>query len=161
MVVGSGKSGSPCARMHWANASAARFWAAVSVRGWPAFGKYDLHACRAAWNAGDCGFNPLPLRSMPPLVLGSGKVGTPWERMHLASLSAGLGPAGLLFALFVTVPLGAPMDPHAASVTQQPATLTTVRAGEVVMAGTFYAAAGNRAVTVLCHRYAAVVSQIR
>jgi hypothetical protein len=147
--------------MHWANASAARFWAAVSVRGWPRFGKYDLHACRAALNAGDCGSSPVPVRSMPPLVLGSGKVGTPWERMHLDSFSAGLGPAGLLFALFVTVPLGAPMDPHAASATQHPATLTAVRARDVLMARTFYAAARNRAVTVLCRRYAAVVSQIR
>lgn len=83
-------------------------------------------------------------------------------RTHASGqLQRGARPGGLLFALFVTVPLCAPMDPHAASATQHPATLTTVRAREVLMAGTFYAAVGNRAVTVLCRRYAAMVSQIR
>ena len=73
---------------------------------------------------------------MPPPVLGSGKFDTPCERMQRESPSAGLGPLRLLFAPLVNVPLGVPIDPQAASATQQPATLTTVQAREFVMAAT-------------------------
>ena len=45
VFAGSGKFGCPCDRMHCAKASAARFWAAVTVRGCPTlFGRKDLHA---------------------------------------------------------------------------------------------------------------------
>jgi hypothetical protein len=49
------------------------------------------HAFWAAWNDGDAGLMPeLLLRlklTLPPEVLGSGKFGTPWERMHDAKLT--------------------------------------------------------------------------
>jgi hypothetical protein len=52
-----------------------------------------------------------------PCPFGSGKVDTPWARMHRANSSPGsvLLPLGL--AALVTVPLGPPVDPQPASAT--------------------------------------------
>jgi hypothetical protein len=49
----------------------------------------------AFWNAGDCvsivsGISTLPIELYGPLMLapGSGKLGTPWARMHFEKASA-------------------------------------------------------------------------
>jgi hypothetical protein len=63
----------------------AAFWAADSG-GRPPPGGRRLHTCMADRKAGDSGFSPeLGLIFTPPLALGSGKLGTPCERMHFAN----------------------------------------------------------------------------
>ena len=60
--VGSAKSGTPWARMHLAQFSHACCWAGESC--WPVAHHgdvSDLHACRAPWNAADCGSIPAVL----------------------------------------------------------------------------------------------------
>lgn len=42
----------------------------------------------AFWKAADCGLMPLELPVMAPLLDGSGKLGTPWARMHLEYFSS-------------------------------------------------------------------------
>src|SRR5580692_6380471 len=42
----------------------------------------------ALWKAADCGLMPLELPVMAPLLDGSGKLGTPWARMHLEYFSS-------------------------------------------------------------------------
>ena len=42
----------------------------------------DRQARCADWNCGEFGSMPVPRRSIPPLLLGSGMFGTPCERMH-------------------------------------------------------------------------------
>jgi hypothetical protein len=98
--VGSGKPETPCARMHSDMASISRF---ACAEGGPCLpgpppGISFAHRDWADWNAGDCGLIPEPLWIwIPPPPLGSGKFGTPWERMQLAKASpepaaaAGLG----------------------------------------------------------------------
>ena len=71
---------------------------------------------------------------MPPPLLGSGKLVTPCARMQLANLSPASRTLGLTLPLFVTVPLGAPVDPHAARVRQQAMTLETPRTRRLRMA---------------------------
>ena len=58
-----------------------------------------------------------------PLTLGSGKLGTPWERMHLAKVSA---PANLLFAAGSLRPFVASEDPQALIATTQLATANAI-----------------------------------
>ena len=83
-VVGSGNPGMPCWRMH-ADTSSIRACACVdggSELGGP-FGSRLWHECAADWNAGDCTVLGEPIRTVWPLTFGSGKFGTPCERMHL------------------------------------------------------------------------------
>jgi hypothetical protein len=47
------------------------------------FGSRLWHECAADWNAGDRTILGEPIRTVWPLTLGSGKFGTPCERMHL------------------------------------------------------------------------------
>ena len=47
------------------------------------FGSRLWHECAADWNAGDCMVLGEPIRTVWPLTFGSGKFGTPCERMHL------------------------------------------------------------------------------
>ncbi len=63
----------------------------------PSFpGKSDWHAFAAAWNCGELGLSPveppaLSVTLTPPPEeenFGSGKLGTPWERMHSDIFSA-------------------------------------------------------------------------
>jgi hypothetical protein len=68
----------------------------------------------ADWNAGDRGLIPEGIW-MPPPGPGSGKLGTPCARMQ----SANLIPAAL--PLEPDEPPELPEDPHAASITVQPA----------------------------------------
>jgi hypothetical protein len=83
--------------MHWENASIWFQRASDSGCGWPPFGRYDLHTVIADWNAGPLTLTPLTSvlpgvrwMTMPPLPFdfGSGKFGTPCERMHDANDSA-------------------------------------------------------------------------
>ncbi len=67
------------------------------------------HAFWADWNAGACVLIQLGTTVGPP-GRGSGKFGTPCDRMHSASLTAG--------SLLATL-LGVPVDPQAASATAQ------------------------------------------
>src|ERR1700733_15297967 len=106
---GSGKPGTPLRRMHCANLSAARCWLAVMWSGAPCLGPYLAHAFWADWNAGDCA-EPIGMLTMPRCP-GSGKVGTPWERMHWANFSAGSLPPGPE----PVVPASDEPPPHAAS----------------------------------------------
>jgi len=49
------------------------------------------HVCWADSNTGDCGLMPVPSRlNPPPPALGSGKFGTPRERMHSETFSFAL-----------------------------------------------------------------------
>jgi hypothetical protein len=83
-LVGSGNSEIPCLRIH---TDTLRILASAcgdeaSGPGGP-FGSRRWHECAADWNAGDCTMLGEPIRTVWPLTFGSGKFGTPWERMHL------------------------------------------------------------------------------
>jgi hypothetical protein len=68
-------------------------------------GRYFWHAANADWNAGESGLMPEPLwTKVLPWLLGSGKLGTPWVRMHPANLST----ASVYDALGEPLPLLAP-----------------------------------------------------
>ena len=91
LLVGSGKLGNPCLRRQRANASSAEIcaWLRAGVWvGWPPPGSRCRHAVLADWNAGDFAavelIDSLKFRG----ELGSGKLGTPCERMHPAKLIA-------------------------------------------------------------------------
>jgi len=82
--------------MHAENASIAFRRLSDRACGVPPFGRSDLHACIADWNAGPLTLTPLtcvlPLiawtfSTPPPFVVGSGKLRTPCERMHDANSS--------------------------------------------------------------------------
>jgi hypothetical protein len=92
---GSGNFGTPCERMHAENLSAAACAAAccAALGGRPPFGEYFLHAFCARVNDGDCGLTPFNVTL--PFAFGSGKLGTPCERMHDANfrIVAALPPA--------------------------------------------------------------------
>ena len=88
--VGSGKPETPCARMHSEMASICCL--ACSEGGpcapGPPPGSSLAHCDWAALNAGENGLMPeLELMWIPPPELGSGKFGTPCERMQLANAS--------------------------------------------------------------------------
>ena len=91
-VLGSGNWGTRCWRMHTAILSSF-----VSVcaegggpeSGLPLSGRSFWHFALAALNAGAAGLAPAGIsKSCPPPSGGSGKLGTPLARMHLANASA-------------------------------------------------------------------------
>ena len=87
-VLGSGNPEIPCLRIH-ADTSSIRACVcpdAGSELGGP-FGSRRWHECAAAWNAGDCTVLGEPIRTVWPLTFGSGKFGTPCERIHLVNAS--------------------------------------------------------------------------
>jgi hypothetical protein len=89
-VVGSGKSLTPCARMHSAAARNSRFVAAVlafDAAGFPPGSSLE-HAFSAAWNDGDPTMIPVSASEKLPKLSGSGKLVTPCERMHAEYLTA-------------------------------------------------------------------------
>jgi hypothetical protein len=92
VLVGSGKPGTRCARMHLASPSN---WSVPfsDEPARPLFPARLLHACSDDLNAGDSVLMSFGMAS-PPVALGSGKFGTPCARMHCAYLSSGppLGP---------------------------------------------------------------------
>ncbi len=73
------------------SAQCTRRWnaAAVGVTDGTGFtGSRFLQSVSAVSNAGDDGLFPATLAKLtPPFALGSGKLGTPWARMHRAKLS--------------------------------------------------------------------------
>jgi hypothetical protein len=123
---GSGKLGTPCVRMHLASLSACAGGTRLFGTEKPA-GNSDLHRSDALWNAGELA-TPLGNTVSGPLV-GSGKFGTPWDRMHRAYLSSSAvgfcDPAALLCA----VALGAVLPRvvlREADAVPQPASASTV-----------------------------------
>src|SRR5581483_2857554 len=93
-TVGSGKSVTPWARMHSEVASICALKCAVAAplgAGGPPPGNFFMQVARAASNAGDAGLR-FAGRLTPPPPLGSGKSGTPCERMQTANAKA-LPPA--------------------------------------------------------------------
>lgn len=123
VATGSGNVDRPCARMHLDIASIASFWVSEACP-WtgPPFGNSFEHADWADWKAGDWGLIPEPIGNWrPPPPPGSGKLGTPCERMHCANLIPALPlEADWLFDL--------PDDPHAFSATAQPTARAAARA---------------------------------
>src|SRR6516225_9793814 len=80
--MGSGKSGTPCLRMHAEIATRCCFCCSDACAGGPPPGNTFLQVACAALTAGDEGLTPVPAMSMPPCAVGSGKPGTPRLRMH-------------------------------------------------------------------------------
>jgi hypothetical protein len=69
--------------MHVANLNAAKRWLSDIFGSVPPFGMRWRHARCAAWKPGDRGLIPEEgVKLIPPPALGSGKFGTPCERMH-------------------------------------------------------------------------------
>jgi len=111
-VVGSEKFGNPWERMHFARLSKACFSLAdPAARLLPPPFRNCAHAFWADLNAGACGLIQLGMTLGPP-GLGSGKFGTPCDRMHRASLSGPLAAEALL--KFIAAP-------QAAAVSAKPA----------------------------------------
>jgi len=115
VVLGSGNVDKPCLRMHSASLSIATFWLSdTGPLGGPPPGMSLEHASWADWNAGDRGLIPeLELIWIPPPALGSGKFGTPCERMQSANLSPAAAP------LEPDRSFDRPEDPHAVSASAQ------------------------------------------
>src|SRR5580693_5460981 len=88
-VLGSGKSEMPWARMHWETFTiCATAWAdggGPEPGPRPPPGKSFWHVACAALNAGDA--RSIPALTWKPPPVGSGKLGTPLERMHLVYAS--------------------------------------------------------------------------
>jgi hypothetical protein len=122
-AVGSGNVARPCRRMHSASFTIAnlRLSDPDPLPGPPPGISFE-HAFWADWNAGERGLIPeLELSWIPPPSLGSGKFGTPCERMQAANLI----PA----SLFELDPcFDFPEDPHAVSaIAQQKVASATAR----------------------------------
>jgi hypothetical protein len=92
----------PCERMQAENASSACcIFARCCGDCWPPFGSTFWQACCAARNFGELGSIPEPGPiEIPPPLLGSGKFGTPCERMHAENCAA--------FAVFSVSPAPPP-----------------------------------------------------
>jgi hypothetical protein len=115
-LVGSGKFGTPCPRMHLARVRNCSFRLSASLLDPLLPGPSLAHACWADLNAGDWVSMSLGMKS-PPVALGSGKLGTPLARMHWAYLSSG-PPLG-------SAPLDWLEDPQAATSTAHITTAIT------------------------------------
>lgn len=115
---GSGSPEIPCARMHTAQWSRrANACAVGGVEGTCLTGSKPLQSLRAAVNAGEEVLTPgMLLRSNPPPpAIGSGKFGTPRERMHREKLSPA-GWAWLALAAETDVERCDEPEPHAATI---------------------------------------------
>jgi hypothetical protein len=125
-VLGSGNPEIPCLRIH-ADTASIRACACPdggSELGGP-FGSRRWHECAADWTAGDCTVLGEPIRTVWPLTFGSGKFGTPCERMHLAKATPdSTALAADAEALAPPVGLGE-LPPH-------PATSTPLRSAAAV-----------------------------
>lgn len=147
--VGSGKFVSPCSRMHRENWSIAAFRAADRGGGCPPFGSCERQLLIADWNAGPLTLTPLTLSEGPeparceawiwipplPLPAGSGKLGTPCDRMQFANLTIRSGLAALV--------AGSWDEPHAAS----PAAAVMARRGVILRMRVVYETGDNTAGT--------------
>ena len=83
---------------------------------------------------GELGAGPLALARAQRAQTARTLIESTSLSMAEVAMAAGFGPLELLFAPFVTVPLGAPVDPHAPSATQQPMTPATPQARGAFMA---------------------------
>ena len=88
----SGRFGTPCERMQLSSLIRAAWrrslgTALVRASAGPAPANAVLHAFTAAMYVGAC-LSIVPTVGAVPFPVGSGKLGTPWERMHAASLTA-------------------------------------------------------------------------
>jgi hypothetical protein len=124
-VLGSGKPETPCLRIH-ADTSSIR--ACACPDGGPElggpFGSRLWHECAAAWKAGDRTMLGEPIRTVWPVTFGSGKFGTPCERMHLANATP--DSTALVVDAEVLAPAGLfELPPH-------PATSTPLRSAAAV-----------------------------
>lgn len=108
--------------MHTAQCSSRANACAVGVADGTRFtGSRLLQAAKAVLNAGDDELIPGTLLKLTaPVALGSGKFGTPWERMHRLKLSPG-GAAPVWLELEPPAPARVELlrdpEPHAASTT--------------------------------------------
>ena len=108
----------PCRRMHseiWSSRACA--CADGAPEPGPPAGSRCLHDVWADWNAGEL-ISELEPRgwTLGPPAFGSGKFGTPWERMQLANASA---PALLLVAVGSLLRSVGPEEPQAVVATTQ------------------------------------------
>ena len=86
VATGSGKFARPCRRMHCDSLSMFSFCASVAWPGPAPPGPYLAQSFRAVWKAGDWGLIPEPIGILiPPPPPGSGKLGTPCDRMQFAN----------------------------------------------------------------------------
>jgi hypothetical protein len=88
-LFGSGKSGTPCDRMHLANVSFLARFADPEFADPP--GRRPWHACRADWYCGEFWSTLVPEKLNPTdpfCTVGSGKFGSPCDRMQFAYASA-------------------------------------------------------------------------
>jgi hypothetical protein len=111
-VLGSGNPEIPCLRIH-ADTASIRACACPdggSDLGGP-FGSRRWHECAADWNTGDCTVLGEPIRTVWPLTFGSGKFGTPCERMHLVNASPD-STALAADAEVLAPPVGLEAPPH-------------------------------------------------
>lgn len=109
-AFGSGKLGTPFARMQLASRSSCRRTLSGVAGESPEAGRYFVHALNALWPAGDLRM-PLPGRIWKPFRPGSGKFGTPFARMHWENRR----PEALV--ALVEIRLGWPVDPQPAIAT--------------------------------------------
>jgi hypothetical protein len=84
-VLGSGNPEIPCLRIHADTSSICACACGDCPEPGGPFGSRRWHECAADWNAGDCKVAAEPIRICWPLTFGSGKFGTPCQRMHLAN----------------------------------------------------------------------------
>src|ERR1700677_59640 len=112
LLVGSGKSGTPLARMHWANLRRAAVCWVVKCVGIKPAGSRLWHALMACFHAALLGSSSEPALipyAKSPEASGSGNSLTPLPRMHSANFTAvSTLAAELLLSLLV-------FEPHALS----------------------------------------------
>ena len=131
-LFGSGKSGTPCDRMHCANfSSLARFPDPEFAVPPP---RRLEHACLADWYCGEFWSTPSPAVMLNPTdpfcTVGSGKSGTPCDRMHAAycSASASASPETVADCDGDGVADDTPATPGSADPPEHPATSTPATA---------------------------------
>jgi hypothetical protein len=125
-VLGSGNPEIPCLRIH-ADTVSIRACACPDGGSGPGgpFGSRRWQECAADWNAGDWMVLGEPIRTAWPLTFGSGKFGTPCERMHLENATPD-STALAADADVLVLPVGlVELPPH-------PATSTPLRSAAAV-----------------------------
>src|ERR1700678_3717205 len=106
--------------MHTVNLSNwARPCACCAAVGMPPLGSRFRHVLSAAWNCGD--WETVPPTKIVPPELGSGKLTTPWERMHWAYLSMSAPLPPLMTMTACGPPPGAPLPAFVAPPPPPPA----------------------------------------
>ena len=131
--MGSGRPAIPCSRMQFAQCRSRAYASGVGGSDWTCLtGSRFLQAVSAVRNAGEDELIPGALRAnAPPLGVGSGKLGTPCERMQRAKLSPCCWASDWL-ALELELPerseLGGELEPQAAIATAASAATAAAQA---------------------------------